>query len=110
MTPPPRSSAGLEIRCKSSDERGRSECGNHSITQRLPAIASRCTVKTLGRATCRAVSGVPMVRKRDDGRVAADFAQRVLEVLVKAQAGETSSEKDPDVRRVAVGLAFITQG
>jgi hypothetical protein len=51
-----------------------------------------------------------MARKRDDGRVAADFARRVLEVLVKAQAGEASSEKDADVRRVAVGLAFITQG
>jgi hypothetical protein len=51
-----------------------------------------------------------MARKRDDGRVAADFAQRVLDVLVKEQAGEASSEKDPDVRRVAVGLAFITKG
>ena len=51
-----------------------------------------------------------MARKRDDGRVAADFAQRVLEVLVKTQAGEASSEKHPDVRRVAVGLAFITHG
>jgi hypothetical protein len=51
-----------------------------------------------------------MARKRDDGRVAADFAQRVLEVLVKAQAGEASSEKDPDVHRVSVGLAFIRKG
>jgi hypothetical protein len=51
-----------------------------------------------------------MARKRDDGRVAADFAQRVLEVLMKVQAGKASSEKDRDVRRVAVGLAFITHG
>jgi hypothetical protein len=51
-----------------------------------------------------------MARKRDDGRVAADFAQRVLQVLVKAQAGGASSEKDPDIRRVAVGLAFIAHG
>jgi hypothetical protein len=50
-----------------------------------------------------------MARNRDDGRVAADFAQRVLEVLVKAQAGEPASEKNPDVRRVAIGLAFITK-
>jgi hypothetical protein len=49
-----------------------------------------------------------MAGKRDGRRVAVDFAQRVLEVLVKAQAGEASSEKDADVRRVAVGLAFIT--
>jgi hypothetical protein len=51
-----------------------------------------------------------MVRKRDDGRVAADFAQRVLDVLVKAQAGEDATEKDRDVGRVAVGLAFIADG
>ena len=51
-----------------------------------------------------------MARMRDDGRIAADFAQRVLDVLVKAQAGEASSEKDRDVCRVAVGLAFITDG
>ena len=51
-----------------------------------------------------------MARKRDDGRVAADFAERVLEVLVKAQAGEASSEKDRDVCRVAIGLAFIAHG
>ena len=51
-----------------------------------------------------------MARKRDDGRVAADFARRVLEMLVKAQAGEASSEKNPDVRRVAAGLAFIRLG
>ena len=51
-----------------------------------------------------------MARKRDDGRLAADFARRVLELLVKAQTGEASPEKDPDVRRVAFGLAFITHG
>ena len=48
-----------------------------------------------------------MSRNEDDDPGAHDFAARVLDGLVKVQAGEPSSEQDRDVRRLIVGLACI---